>query len=99
MRYLVLSADYLDFSIRDVADGEIDRDGIPAELQDQLRDWNSDYQSIVALGDVDRSEAAVAEQIANLDQRGKVLAGALASILLNVGEVRYYSEGKLTYIP
>lgn len=99
MRYLVLSADYFDFSIRDVADGEIDRDEIPAELQDQLRDWNGDYQPIVTLGDVDRSEAAVAEQIANLDQRGKVLAGALASILLNVREVRYYSEGKLTYIP
>ena len=99
MRYLLLSADYHDFSIRDVADGEVGRDELPAELQDQLRDWNGDYQSVITLGEGGRSEAAVVEQIANLDQRGKALAGALTSTLPNVGEVRYYSEGQFSYIP
>ena len=98
MRYLVLSADYLDFSIRDVADGEIDRGGLSTELSQALLAWNSDYQSIIRLTVNERSREDVREQIGELDRRGKMLAQRLASDLPDVREVRYYSEGKLAYV-
>ncbi len=98
MRYLTLSADYIDYSIKDAADGEIDRRELSTELTGALDAWNADYQSIVRLGVSERTSAIIAEQIDVLDHRGKALAEAIASDLADVREVRYYSEGKLAYL-
>jgi hypothetical protein len=98
MRYLVLSADYMDFSIRDTADGEVDRNELSVQLAEALRAWNAEYQSIVRLSPSERVSGDLPEQIAKLDRRGKALAEILASDLSDVREVRYYSEGKLDYI-
>ena len=97
MRYLTLSADYIDPSLREESEGHlvIDRAGLPVDLVARIVAWNADYQVVVPLGLSERR--SLAGHIDELDARGLSLAAEIERALAP-SRVRYYSEGWLTYL-
>lgn len=94
MRYLTLSADYLNPSLRDQSEGRvaIDRAGLPPELVARIVAWNDEYQVVVQL---DLSERrAINSRIEELDESGAALAAEIERALAP-SKVSYYSEGLL----
>jgi hypothetical protein len=99
LKYLTLSADYLQPSLRDELTGEsdIDQFELPLELINDIVTWNAEYQQIIPLG---RDERRIrASLIDNLDKIGLALADRVASALAEPAKVRYYSEGWLRHLP
>jgi hypothetical protein len=95
MTYLVLAADYLDYSLMDPRGDEFDRTSLPDGLAAQLESWNRDYQSVIPLAMERRAEQDVADRIQALDRVGQELARLIARTLPAIREVSYYSEGLL----
>jgi hypothetical protein len=95
MKYLTLSADYLDYSLKDDLGQPADRKVIPLEVREQLEAWNVDYQSIILMTNEERASPEVMETISELDRRGASLAAIIADSLPGAPKVAYYSEGLL----
>jgi hypothetical protein len=95
MTYLVLSADYMDYSLRDPVGEEVDRSTIPSALTAMLEGWNREYQSVIPLSMERRAEPDAARRIEALDRAGQELARLVAQTLPQIREVEYYSEGLL----
>ena len=93
VRYLTLSADYGQLSLRDEREGQITpaQMGLPSDLLDALTAWNDEYQPIIPLGAGERRQAA--SEIEALDQKGLQLAARLADACQEDAKVSYYSEG------
>lgn len=94
MRYLTLSADYMQPSLRDHSEGQIavDLAGFSDDLVARLIAWNSEYQVMVPL---DLSERrSLVRSIEKLDARGVALAAEIERALAPA-KVTYYSEGWL----
>jgi hypothetical protein len=101
MTYLTLSADYLEFSLRDeganpVLPSEL---GLPDELVAELNDWNSRYQIIIPVDMTERQTDEMSSLIRELDESGRQLADHIARVAPVRSKVRYYSEGWLRYLP
>jgi|GEM_PF-3533391 len=98
MKYLVLTADYGDYSLR----SEFEEDAqirrlLCTELQVRLERWNESYQAVVHLPEADRASDRVAAQIRQLDTEGLALANAIATEL-RPAKVKYFSEGLLRHL-
>ena len=100
MRYLTLAADYTQSPLRDDFIGPVvpEEVGLPWELGDQLRDWNVRYRAIIPLDVNDRTGGPASELIDALDREGLGLAESIRTALGDV-KIRYYSEGRLRYLP
>jgi hypothetical protein len=94
MQYLVLAADYLDYSLREVDGDQIDRDQLPMTIREALAAWNAKYQRIIPMSMSARVE--VADVISDLDTEGLSLAKRIASAIGDC-KVTYYSEGNLRF--
>ena len=68
------------------------------ELGDRLREWNDRYRPVIPLDLDDRTSGPIAELVTTLDLEGLRLTEAVAAELGDV-KVRYYSEGRLRYVP
>lgn len=100
MRYLTLTADYTPSALRDdfvgtVVPAEI---GLTWELGDRIRDWNARYRAVIPIDVVERAYGPLSALIDELDEEGLRLAAEIAEELDDV-KVRYYSEGRLRYLP
>lgn len=97
MRYLTLSADYMEARIRDEATGSADVAGVglSAKLTEEIVQWNHEYQYVIPL-DLDERRSRSPE-IDRLDEHGRALARRVADELAPA-KVRYYSEGWLRYL-
>jgi hypothetical protein len=98
VRYLVLSADYLEPRLRDDSrdDDANSWRVLSLELQADLARWNRDYQVVVPMDLAQRTQAA--DLIQELDTRGLQLARRI-SLEVGPSKVRYYSEGLMRYRP
>ncbi|OYN86425.1 hypothetical protein [Parenemella sanctibonifatiensis] len=96
MKYFTLSADYLAPSIMD-ADEELELDELdmPDQLRARILEWNTAYQPIIPLTEVERQQ--VADRIDALDAIGMTLRGELEEHFAPA-KVAYYSEGKLRHM-
>jgi hypothetical protein len=101
MRYLTLSADYQEVSIRDEGSGAVDIVALrlPDELVAELAAWNDRYQRVVLTEAEKRSVEPLASLIRELDHSGLALAERLASVVEGGAKVKYYSEGLLRPLP
>ena len=72
MRYLTLSADYDEPSVRDERLGKvrIEDEGLPKELVDDLLTWYARYQPIVSADMRERAAEETAALIGDLDRLG-----------------------------
>lgn len=100
MRYLTLSADYMMSALRDdfighVVPGEV---GLSDLLGDRIRRWNERYRAVIPLDENQRAEGPVVALIEALDKEGLSLAQDIAAEHSEC-KVRYYSEGRLRYLP
>ena len=97
MRYLRLSADYMDPSLIDKIGGPISPSelNLSAELQSMIAEWNSAYQKVIPLSMVERSDEEWRSTIRILDARGLDLAQVITDELADGTKVEYYSEGLL----
>ncbi|AWK70235.1 hypothetical protein CBI38_00235 [Rhodococcus oxybenzonivorans] len=100
LKYIRLSADYLEPSIIDQQEGRTSPQSLSlsSELQDVLEDWNLHYQSIIQLSMKERSSGQVKSEIDRLDSEGMVIAQKIATELGDCAKVEYYSEGLLKRI-
>lgn len=100
MRYLTLSADYGELSLRDEQAGAIDvvNLGAPQDLVDELTAWNARYQPIISM-EMNERQITAAELIDELDVLGMELAERLAKAIGDGTKVSYYSEGLLQPLP
>lgn len=94
MRYLTLSADYMEPSLRDEKLGRLDvhRAGLSEDLAARIVAWNVEYQVVIPRGLNERR--AMTDLIEELDARGAKLAHEVEREL-TPAKVRYYSEGWL----
>lgn len=101
MRCLVLGADYRHVLLRDGQAGQVEPGelGLPAQLIDDINDWNEKYQVIIPRDMSERSSNSVASLMQSLDRLGLKLAERVAEAVSGGAKVRYYSEGLLTYLP
>lgn len=92
MRYLTLSADYLQPSLRDDKQGAmaVHQAGLSEELAVRIVAWNAEYQIVIPRGLEERR--ALADLIEVLDASGAALAREVERELAPA-KVRYYSEG------
>lgn len=97
MRYLTLSANYIEPHLRDEATGDSDIafSSLSEALVQQILQWNRDYQPVVSLASGERQ--ARSNEIDRLDEVGRVLARRVAEELAPA-KVGYYSEGWLRYL-
>jgi hypothetical protein len=95
MKYLTLSADYLDYSLQGDSGEPVDRALIPPDIVGELEDWNADYQSIIPLPTEERASKEILDKIQHLDSRGVCLAANVASSIPGAPKAIYYSEGLL----
>ena len=99
MKYLILSADYLQPSIQDEFTGEqldLTDPAIPASLSSSILKWNGEYQSVIPAMGVARER--LAEHIDSLDTLGLALARDLECAMANGSKVKYYSEGRHKFL-
>jgi hypothetical protein len=101
MRYLTLTADYQQLSIRDKHSGAVDVAtlGLPDELVTELVAWNDGYQQVVLSEAEKRSVEPLASLIRELDRSGLALAERVAAAVDGGAKVTYYSEGLLRPLP
>ena len=98
MRYLTLSADYQEFSLRSadspepIEPGEL---GLPYGLVAELGAWNRRYQHVVQADAKQRKAEPMASVIRDLDRAGLELANRLAAAAAGGAKVQYFSEGLL----
>lgn len=95
MRYLTLSADHREPSVRDDLTGELDFDLLSEGLASDLRVWNDEYQPVIPLDP--RELADEVALIARLDRAGVELARRIAREFAPA-KVTYFSEGSLGYV-
>ena len=97
MRYLTLSADYQEFSIRSADSEPIEPDelGLADDLVAELRAWNRRYQQVVLADAQERNAEPMASVIRDLDRAGLQLADRLAAAVAGGAKVEYFSEGLL----
>jgi hypothetical protein len=93
MKYLILSADYIDYSLKDDLGNSVDRMLMPRIIQDELEAWNVEYQLIIPLSIEERASRETRDKIRDLDSRGISLAAIIADSMADHPKVAYYSEG------
>lgn len=100
MRYLTLAADYTQSALRDDFVGTVvpEEVGLTEGLGDRIREWNGKYKAIIPLDEAERGSGPTAELIKELDEEGLLLVDAIEAELSDT-KVRYFSEGRLRYIP
>ncbi len=100
MRYLTLSADYTQSALRDDFVGTVvpEEVGLTESLGDRIRDWNRRYKAIIPLDEAERGSSPTAELIEALDEEGLLLVRAIEAEVSDA-KVRYFSEGRLRYVP
>ena len=100
MRYLTLTADYTQSPLRDDFVGPVvpEEIGLPWEMGDRIRDWNTRYRVVIPFDVADRACGPLSALIDELDEEGVRLATEIAEGL-DGAKVRYYSEGRLRYLP
>ena len=99
MRYLVLSADYRSFSLRDEAAAALNPvEQLSADLLRRLGMWNERYQPVIPADTSERSTDPLLSLIRELDAEGLLLAAEIAAALPDT-KVAYYSEGELRRLP
>ncbi len=93
VRYLTLSADYKELSLRDESGGQVSPVdlNLAPELQRALEAWNLEYQRIIRFDAGQRTR--VAPEIKALDDRGIQLAADIRRACQPEAKVSYYSEG------
>lgn len=100
MRYLTLAADYTQSALRDDFVGTVvpEEVGLTESLGGRIRDWNGRYKAIIPLDETERESSPTAELIDALDEEGLLLVNAIEAELSD-SKVRYFSEGRLRYVP
>ena len=97
MKHLVLSADYLHYSLRD-QEPDGDDPYVPSDLRMRLVEWNKRYQAVIPMEPQERATRAVQNLIDTLDRDGLQLAEDVKRTVPDVHEVDYYSEGLLRIV-
>lgn len=100
MRYLTLAADYMQSALRDDFVGTVvpEEVGLTESLGSRIRDWNGRYKAIIPLDGAERESSPTTELIDALDEEGLLLVNAIEAELSD-SKVRYFSEGRLRYVP
>ena len=98
MKYLVLSADWNTFCLKDEFSDvfSVTDIGLSKKLMRELNQWNNDYQEIIPMGPSERRQSW--DKILCLDQKGILLKSAIESGASTNCKVKYYSEGQLKYV-
>lgn len=99
MRYLTIAAEYTASCLRDDFEGTVEPKelNLPEPLCSDLRTWNDDYRAIIPMDMEERVAPGTAARIDELDKAGRELAARVREAL-GEAKVRYYSEGRLTYL-
>jgi hypothetical protein len=100
MRYLRLSADYLEPSLVDPQAGRSTAAelGLFEALSQRIEDWNEQYQHIIALTMPERAAEEIRSLIASLDSEGLELARDIVAETPGGAKVEYFSEGLLKLV-
>ncbi len=98
MKYLIIASDYTGSCIRDEFEGEIKLEDleIPFELMQEISIWNSAYQKIIPLNEVERKKQV--NVINSLDSQGLSIANRLTHLIPGGAKIKYFSEGQLKYM-
>lgn len=98
MRYITISADYDSTGIKDLNDGELDKEDlkVSSELWDDLKSWVHKYEPIIQM-DKEQRQANI-DLINQLDLRGIHLCKRFLTELKEQAKIEYFSEGLLKKI-
>jgi hypothetical protein len=99
MKYLTVSADYRGTGIKDDFVGPVNPASLslPTDLWKRVESWVGKYQPIIPMSP--RERLLIQEQIEDLDSEGIAIARMIAEQSEDPVKVRYFSEGKLQFIP
>ena len=99
MRYFTLAADYSHSGLSDDHAGPIfpEEAGLPHELSVRIREWNTRYRQVMAIGIEQRMAGAISSLIETLDEEGLAFAATISRENPDC-KVRYFSEGHLRYL-
>lgn len=97
--YLILAPDYTGSCIRDEFNGPIELSSLklPIDLENEINKWHLRYRKIIPLSDNERLLRI--HEIEALDKIGIELAKKIANSISDKIKIRYFSEGKLKFIP
>ena len=98
MMYLTLSADVNSFLKNEFTfDFDIDELNLSSNLLEDIKGWHKQYFPIILMEHIERKKSS--QIIDELDKKGIFLAKMIAKTLDNGTKVKYFSEGKLVYLP
>lgn len=99
MRYLTIIPDYTGSCIVDDFEGPVSLEslGLPKNFIDKVMSWHNSYRAIIPLDENERREKIF--EIEELDKQGLLLAKELQKLISGEAKIKYFSEGKLTYLP
>jgi hypothetical protein len=99
MRYITIAPDYTGSCIRDDFNGQLDLTDLdlPEDFIKEISMWHELYKEIIPLSEEQREDRE--KDINVLDFQGLRLAEKLKELMSRDIKVRYFSEGKLTYLP
>lgn len=99
MRYLILMPDYTQSCIKDEYNGYLEYEelNLPQDVIDEINSWHFAYKEFIPLSEKQRKSKM--EEIELLDKQGINIAKKIISLCNFPLKIKYFSEGKLKYIP
>ena len=99
MRYLTLVPDYTGSCIQDdfEVNVSLEKLNLPKNFINQLTIWHNLYRAIIPLSENERKVRI--NEIEELDKQGLQLAKTLKKLIPGGAKIKYFSEGKLVYLP
>ena len=99
MRYLTIMPDYTESCIVDDYKGRIKLKelNLSKPFLQEIEDWHLRYRKIIPLSDEQREIQK--KEIEELDMQGLQLALKLEQLLPKETKIKYFSEGKLKFLP
>ena len=99
MKYLTLIPNYTGSCIQDDFEGQINLESLnlPHDFIEKLNVWHDSYKAIIPLNEQERKK--ISREIENLDDEGLQLAKTLKQLISGETKIKYFSEGRLAYLP
>lgn len=99
MRYLTIRPDCTDSCLSDdfgksVSIEDLD---LPKNFINAITDWHNNYRKIIPLDSNERLKHI--SEIEKLDAQGLRIASKLQELIHGGAKIKYFSEGKLAYLP